>query len=147
MSQTEIFWRHGLSEENTRNQQGSEFYCYGGGQTVLAQLKRDGRLVTVVANGEMYLSIPRIYDGQLQEQGADVIRYTQDLEAYGLDTDLKVHQFTKQMCTNLGYEVWHMNNWFEVYDDEFPDGVVCDTLDMAIETAKSWIELDNLKKV
>jgi hypothetical protein len=92
----------------------------------------------------MYLSVPRIYDGQLQEHGADVLRYTQDLEAYGLDTDSKVHQFTKQMCTNLGYEVWHMNNWFEVYDDEFPDGVVCDTLDMAIDTAKSWLEAPSM---
>jgi hypothetical protein len=144
MSQTEIFWREGLDSETTRNRQGSEFYCWGGGQTVLAQLKRDGHLVTVVANGEMYLSVPRIYDGQLQEHGADVLRYTQDLEAYGLDTDLKIHQFTKQVCMNMGYEVWHMNNWFEVYDDEFPDGHVCDTLDDAIETAKAWLEAPSM---
>ena len=140
MSQTEIFWQHGLNEENTRNRQGSEFYCWGGGEVLLAELKRGERTVRVVSNGEMYLSIPTIVNGELVEHGDTVIRYTDRLEEAGIKTDRDIHALTKQTCINLGYEIWHMNNWFEVYDDEFPDGVVCDTLDMAIDTAKSWLD-------
>ena len=138
MSKTEIFWQHGLSVENTRDRQGSEFYCWGGGEVLLAELKRGERTVRVVSNGEMYLSIPSIVDGELVER--DTIRYTDRLEEAGIKTDRDIHALTKQTCINLGYEIWHMNNWFEVYDDEFPDGVVCDTLDMAIDTAKSWLD-------
>lgn len=139
MSDIKIVWQDGLSNADTRKQQGSEFYCWNSGETLLAEVKRGERTVRVVASGEMYLAVPRIINGEIVETG-DVIRYTQDLEDYGIDTDLKMLQYTKQM-SDIGWEVWHMNNWFEVYDEEFPDGEVCDTLDGAIETARAWLEM------
>lgn len=132
---TEIIWREGL--DVTR--QSSEFYCYGGGEFLIAEVKNGENWIRVVSNGEMYLSIPNIVNGELVESG-DVIRYTDDLESAGIKTDRDIHSLMKQACINLGYEIWHMNNWFEVYNDDIPDGVVCDTLDDAIQTAIALLE-------
>jgi hypothetical protein len=133
---TKVIWEKGV--DTTR--QSSEFYCYGEGETHIARVTNGENTLYVVANGEMYLSIPEIVDGELVERGATVIRYTDRLEEAGIQTDRDLHVLLKQVCVNLGYQIYHNNNWFEVYNDDIPDGVVCDTLDDAIETAKELLK-------
>lgn len=130
--------------------QDSSFYCNGGLNTLVTLTNELGKTMYVTANGEMYLSIPEV---QVNEDGttelADVhtrIRYSDDLIELGIDTDYKLNWLTKIVCEISGFEMWHMNNWFEVFGED-EDGIaddmgeVLDSLDEALEYAKA--ELNN----
>ena len=116
-------------------QDDSAFYCWSNGQTLIATATGDTKKLNVVANGEMYLAIPVFEDGKLSDLGENVIRYSDQLEDAGIRTDFELNQFSKTI-TNAGWQVWHMNNWFEVYGEEDEDGVVFDSLKRALEFAE-----------
>ena len=115
-------------------QDDSAFYCWSNGQTLIATVTGT-KTLNVVANGEMYLAIPVVIDGELSDQGENVIRYSDQLEDAGIRTDFELNQFSKTI-TNAGWEIWHQNNWFEVYAEDNEDGVVFHSLKEALEFAE-----------
>jgi hypothetical protein len=114
------------------------FYKWDNGQTLIATVTGTKKL-NVVANGEMYLSIPYVVDGDLSEHQTNVIKYSDQLEDAGIKTDAQLNQFTKTM-SDTGWEVWHQNNWFEVYAEDDEDGVVFHSLKEALEFAEGEVK-------
>ena len=123
-----------LHTKVNRKQDDSAFYKLDNGQTLIATVTGT-KTLNVVANGEMYLSIPHVVDGDLSEHQTDVSRYSDQLESAGIKTDAELNQFTKTM-SNAGWEVWHQNNWFEVYAENDEDGAVFHSLKEALEFAE-----------
>jgi hypothetical protein len=98
----------------------------------------------------MYLTIPNIpahldvADNEVynQEWEETIIRYTDDLINYGIDTDEKLNELNKRFSDN-GYQIWHNNSWFEVYSKEDDFGYdVHHELDEAIDFAVAAIQED-----
>ena len=127
------------------------FYCNGGLNTLVTLTNELGKTMYVTANGEMYLVPPVVHineDGTTElVEGYDRIRYSDDLIDCGIDTDVKLNWLTNIVCEVSGFEMWHMNNWFEVFGED-EDGVaddmgeVLDYLDEAIDYAKAVLQND-----
>jgi hypothetical protein len=107
--------------------QDAVFYTHGAGSEVVWDGDPDGQFY-VLRNGEMRIHYSPHSDS------TTVIRYTDQLEAIGVQTDEDLERFTE-----LGEEMftWVDNPWFEVVDDTDPsdDGEVYHTLDDAVERA------------
>ena len=87
------------------------------------------REVRVYRNGEM-----RIH--YIEPSGeVSVLRYTQDLDEKGLDTDEKLFE-----AENSGKIEWINNAWFEVAWVDNEDGEIVDGIDEAISYAKTLLE-------
>jgi hypothetical protein len=85
--------------------------------------------VRVYRNGEMRINYTEP-SGEIS-----VLRYTQDLDEKGLDTDEKLFEAEKSETIE-----WINNPWFEVAWVDNEDGEIVDTLDEAIEYAKKLFE-------
>jgi hypothetical protein len=110
--------------------QDAAFYTDGAGvQTVWYGDDNKSRF-SVVRNGEM-----RIHARQTLDEEPTVIRYTDQLEEFGVKTDADLQAWTDK---GDEYFTWVNNAWFEVWDAENTDyySDVIDTLDDAIEYAK-----------
>lgn len=109
------------------NKQDAAFYTWPG-TTNVAVVKHEGRTVYVDCVGEMYLCVPNVPEGldlsdpEVYNYPWDetVIRYTDQLQEIGVRTDADLAELDRRFSSN-GYEIWHMNSWFEVWspDDEF----------------------------
>ena len=108
--------------------QESAFYTYSAGSENIAEVTHKGRTLYIDRVGDMYLTIPDVpadldmADPEVynQEWPETVIRYTDDLESFGIKTDDQLRALDERFSKN-GYEIWHNNSWFEVYsqDDDF----------------------------
>lgn len=92
----------------TEVRQDSAFYTMGPGHELVWQDAEKPRFY-VVRNGEMRIN----YSPDLESE--QVIRYTDQLEAIGVNTDADLEKFTA-----LGDEMfsWVNNSWFEIFDKE-----------------------------
>jgi hypothetical protein len=106
--------------------QDSSFYTNTAGMEIVWDGDPNGRFY-VVRNGEMRINA--ITDAGV----AWIIRYTDQLEQFGITTDEEL-----QAWTDKGEPVfnWINNSWFELVDNNDPeDGTVYDYLDDAIAVA------------
>jgi hypothetical protein len=106
--------------------QDSAFYTNEAGSEVVWDGDESGRFY-VVRNGEM-----RIH--AITEAGeAWIIRYTDQLERFGITNDKELHEWTDK--GELVFD-WIHNSWFEIVDNDEPDyGEVYHELDEAVERA------------
>jgi hypothetical protein len=120
-----------------------EFYVDGQGCTDVATLEYHGRTLHLARNGEMYISIPvEDWEGDTKLYSEHVTRYSDDLERIA-SNDKELMDLLHLWSVEREYEVYHMNPWWELYnDDEFVDGIVCDedfyeAIDNAIDLIKN----------
>ena len=130
-----------------KNQQSAEFHRYEETVTNYAKVTKGTRSVFVDVNGDMYLTIPIIVDGELDSDAHTdiIVRYSDDLLNAGITNDLQLWQFIKTM-SNIGHQVYHQNPWWELFDDELKDvtGTIYDTFDDALSAAQEYIRTDNV---
>jgi hypothetical protein len=110
-------------------QQDAAFYTHGAGvQDVWLGDDGESRFY-VVRNGEMRIHAKKTVDGE-----ETIIRYSDQLEEFGVKTDEQLHNLTE----NGELFNWINNSWFEVWDRENSDSYsdVVDELDAAISYAK-----------
>jgi len=94
------------------------FFTYDHGSMLVWQT--EDKMVRVYKNGEM-----RIHYGDR------VLRYTEDLDENGFDTDEKLSQ-----ATNDGLLDWWENPWFEVVWSDNEDGEIFHGYEEAVDYAK-----------
>lgn len=116
----------------------AEFYRYQEGYENYATITYDDRVVEVECGGQMYLSIPDLVNGELNETDANIIRYSDDLIAAGITDDIQLTQFIKTI-SNSGYEVYHMNPWWEVFSHNCDMGEIYDTFYEAVDGGVDYI--------
>jgi hypothetical protein len=115
-----------------------EFYVWGEGYESYATIKYQDRVVEVERGGEMHLTLPNLVNGELSDEGATVVRYSDDLEAAGINDDIQFMQFLKTV-SNSGFEVYRMNPWWEVFSHNEDMGEVYDTFYDAIDGGIDYI--------
>jgi hypothetical protein len=70
------------------------------------------------------------------------VRYSDDLEAAGINDDIQLMQFIKTI-SNSGFEVYRMNPWWEVFAHNEDMGEVYDTFYEAIDAGIDHITDDS----
>ena len=120
------------------SKQMSEFYVWQEGAESYAQITYLDRVVDVERNGEMHLTLPYFINGELSDEGAIHVRYSDDLEAAGINDDIQLMQFIKTI-SNSGYEVYHMNPWWEVFSHNCDMGEIYDTFYEAVDGGIDYI--------
>ena len=115
-----------------------EFYVWGEGYESYATIKYQDRVVEVERGGEMHLTLPNLVNGELSDEGATVVRYSDDLEAAGINDDIQFIQYLKTI-SNAGFEVYRMNPWWEVFSHNEDMGEVYDTFYEAIDGGIDYI--------
>lgn len=123
------------------NKQSPEFYVWQEGAESYAQVTFLDRVVDIERNGEMHLTLPNLVNGELSDEGATVVRYSDDLEAAGINDDIQLSQFIKTI-SNSGFEIYRMNPWWEVFAHNEDMGEVYDTFYEAVEAALDYITDD-----
>lgn len=113
--------------------QDAAFYTDGAGTQVVWDNNTGNGRFYVVRNGEM-----RIHARTTLDEEPTVIRYTDQLERFGVKTDADLQAWTDK---GDEYFTWVNNAWFEVWDAENPDyySEVIHELDLAIENAQALI--------
>jgi hypothetical protein len=124
------------------NKQMPEFYVYQEGAESYAQITYLDRVVDIERNGEMYLSIPDLINGELNEDYQNIVRYSDQLESAGITDDIQLHQFIKTI-SNSGYQVYHNNPWWEVFSHNEDMGEIYDTFYEAVDAAIDYITDDS----
>ena len=119
-----------------------EFYVWQEGAESYAQITYLDRVVDIERNGEMSLSLPNLVNGELNDEGVTIIRYSDDLEAAGINDDIQLMQFIKTI-SNSGFEVYRMNPWWEVFAHNDDMGEVYDTFYGAVDAALDYITDDD----
>ena len=120
------------------SKQMAEFYVWGEGYESYATIRYEDRVVEVERGGEMYLSIPDVTNGELSEHYQNIVRYSDDLSDIGINDDIQLTQFIKTI-SNSGYQVYHMNPWWEVFSHNSDMGEVYDTFYEAIDGGIDYI--------
>jgi hypothetical protein len=112
------------------SRQDAAFYTYSHEAEVLWKPEGENpKRVRVYRNGEM-----RIHYTEPSGEIA-VLRYTEDLDNKGINTDEKLRE-----ATDNGLLDWINNAWFEVSWVDNEDGEIVDGIDEAIEYAKKLLE-------
>ena len=119
-----------------------EFYVWQEGAESYAQVTYLDRVVDIERNGEMYLSIPDLVNGELNEDHQNIVRYSDQLESAGITDDIQLTQFIKTI-SNAGYEVYHNNPWWEVFSHNEDMGEIYDTFYEAVDAAIDYITDDS----
>ena len=136
----------GVTNEYTQtiptNKQMPEFYVYQEGAESYAQITYLDRVVDVERNGEMYLSIPDLINGELNEDYQNIVRYSDQLEDAGISDDIQLTQFIKTI-SNSGYQVYHNNPWWEVFAHNEDMGEIYDTFYEAVDAGIDYITDDS----
>lgn len=132
------------------NQQDAAFHTWGPDNGNLAVVTYKDRKLFIDCVGEMYLVMLNVSPSGEISESQDIIRYTDDLIAHGITTDEKLRWYT-EITSNMGWEVWHNNSWFEVYseDDDFGYDVhheFYEAVDFALANIKEDEYWDNLHK-
>ena len=120
------------------SKQMSEFYVWQEGAESYATITYLDRVVEVERGGEMSLSLPNLVNGELSDEGVTIVRYSDDLEAAGINDDIQLMQFIKTI-SNSGFEVYRMNPWWEVFAHNEDMGEVYDTFYDAIDCGVDYI--------
>ena len=120
------------------NKQMAEFYVWQEGAESYAQITYLDRVVDVERNGEMHLTLPYFINGELSDEGAIHVRYSDDLEAAGINDDIQLMQFLKTI-SNSGFEIYRMNPWWEVFSHNDDMGEIYETLYEAVEGGIDYI--------
>ena len=120
------------------NQQDSAFHTMSADFEGLATLTYRTRVVYVCRAGEMRIEVPQ-FDADGEWSHSDTIRYTDDLESIGIDTDEKLAELSEKY---QDYDIWQNNSWFEVYSDDYPDGEIYHEFNEAIKGALEFIKDD-----
>ena len=115
-----------------------EFYVWGEGYESYATITYLDRVVEVERGGEMHLTLPNLVNGELSDEGATVVRYSDDLEAAGINDDIQFMQYLKTI-SNSGFEVYRMNPWWEVFSHNSDMGEVYDTFYEAVDCGIDYI--------
>ncbi len=115
-----------------------EFYVWGEGYESYATITYLDRTVEVERGGEMHLTLPNLVNGELSDEGATVVRYSDDLEAAGINDDIQFMQYLKTI-SNSGFEVYRMNPWWEVFSHNSDMGEVYDTFYEAVDGGIDYI--------
>ena len=115
-----------------------EFYVWGEGYESYATITYLDRVVEVERGGEMHLTLPNLVNGELSDEGATVVRYSDDLEAAGINDDIQFMQYLKTI-SNSGFEVYRMNPWWEVFSHNSDMGEVYDTFYEAVDGGIDYI--------
>jgi hypothetical protein len=113
--------------------QDAAFYTDGAGTQVVWDNNTGNGRFYVVRNGEM-----RIHARTTLDEEPTVIRYSDQLERFGVKTDADLQAWTDK---GDEYFTWVNNAWFEVWDAENPDyySEPIHELDLAIENAQELI--------
>ena len=119
-------------EKIPTSKQMPEFYVWQEGYESYATITYLDRVVEVERGGEMSLSLPNLVNGELSDEGVTIVRYSDDLEAAGINDDIQLMQFIKTI-SNSGFEVYRMNPWWEVFAHNEDMGEVYDTFYEAID--------------
>ena len=126
------------AEKIPTSKQMPEFYVWGEGYESYATITYEDRTVEVERGGEMHLTLPNLVNGELSDEGATVVRYSDDLEAAGINDDIQFMQYLKTI-SNSGFEVYRMNPWWEVFSHNEDMGEVYDTFYEAIDGGIDYI--------
>jgi hypothetical protein len=124
------------------SKQMAEFYVWQDGCESYATITYLDRTVEVERNGEMYLSIPDLVNGELSEHYQNIVKYSDHLQDIGIDDDIQLTQFIKTI-SNSGYQVYHMNPWWEVFSHNEDMGEVYDTFYEAVDGGIDYITDDS----
>jgi hypothetical protein len=73
------------------SKQMAEFYVWQEGYESYATIRYEDRVVEVERGGEMHLTLPYFINGELCDEGATHVRYSDDLEAAGINDDDATH--------------------------------------------------------
>lgn len=120
------------------SKQMAEFYVWQEGYESYATIKYLDRTVEVERGGEMHLTLPYFINGELSDEGATTIRYSDELEAAGINDDIQLMQFLKTI-SNSGFEIYRMNPWWEVFSHNCDMGEIYDTFYEAVEGGIDYI--------
>jgi hypothetical protein len=115
-----------------------EFYVWQEGYESYATITYEDRVVEVERGGEMYLSIPNLVNGELNDEGENIVRYSDQLESAGIADDIQLTQFIKTI-SNSGFEVYHQNPWWEVFSHNSDMGEVYETFYEAVDGGIDYI--------
>ena len=115
-----------------------EFYVWQEGYESYATITYEDRVVEVERGGEMSLSLPNLVNGELSDEGVTIVRYSDDLEAAGINDDIQLMQFIKTI-SNSGFEVYRMNPWWEVFAHNEDMGEVYETFYDAVDGGIDYI--------
>ena len=118
-----------------------EFYVWQEGAESYAQITYLDRVVDIERNGEMSLTLPNLVNGELNDEGVTIIRYSDDLEAAGINDDIQLMQFVKTI-SNAGFEIYRMNPWWELFAHNCDMGEVYDTFYEAVDAGIDYITDD-----
>jgi hypothetical protein len=119
-----------------------EFYVWQEGAESYATITYLDRIVEVERNGEMHLTIPNLVNGELTDEYGVIIRYSDDLEAAGINDDIQLMQFIKTI-SNSGFEIYRMNPWWELFAHNEDMGGIYDTFYEAIDAGIDYITDDS----
>lgn len=122
--------------------QAPEFYVWGNGHESYATITYLDRVVEVERGGDMYLSVPELVNGELNEDNQNIIRYSDQLESAGIKDDIQFHQFLKTLGY-AGWQVYHENPWWELFIHNDDLGAVYDTFYEAVDAAIEYIKEDS----
>lgn len=115
------------AEKIPDTKQSPEFWATSHGYKTYATITKGNREIYVCCNGEMCLTIPNLDEhGNLTDEGAEIIRYGDELESVGIKDDIQFRQVLKTLGY-AGWQVYRMNPWWEIFADHDPDGIVSDS--------------------
>ena len=115
-----------------------EFYVWQEGYESYATITYLDRVVEIERGGEMSLSLPNLVNGELSDEGVTIVRYSDDLEAAGINDDIQLMQFIKTI-SNAGFEVYRMNPWWELFAHNDDMGEIYETFYEAIDAGIDYI--------
>jgi hypothetical protein len=119
-----------------------EFYVWQEGYESYATITYLDRVVEIERGGEMHLTIPNLVNGELTDEYGVIVRYSDDLEAAGINDDIQLMQFIKTI-SNSGFEVYRMNPWWEVFAHNEDMGEVYETFYEAVDAGIDYITDDS----
>jgi hypothetical protein len=119
-----------------------EFYVWQQGAESYATITYLDRIVEVERNGEMHLTLPELVNGELSDEGATIVRYSDDLEAEGINDDIQLLQFLKTI-SNSGFQIYRENPWWELFAHNEDMGGIYDTFYEAIDAGIDYITDDS----
>jgi hypothetical protein len=119
-----------------------EFYVWQEGAESYATITYLDRVVEIERNGEMHLTLPYYKNGELTDEGASIIRYSDELEYEDINDDIQLLQFIKTI-SNSGFQIYRENPWWELFAHNEDMGGVYDTFYEAVDAGIDYITDDS----
>ena len=120
------------------NKQMPEFYVWQEGYESYATITYLDRVVEIERGGEMHLTLPHYRNGELTDEGASIIRYSDELEYEDINDDIQLTQFIKTI-SNSGFEIYRMNPWWELFAHNEDMGEIYETFYEAVDAGIDYI--------